>query len=63
MPIQIANRILMGDDFAIVREGLEKAVDATPDLEVVAEAEKRREAVDKALRDDIRAAILGVSDA
>jgi DNA-binding NarL/FixJ family response regulator len=36
-------------------------LDAKPDLEVVAEAEDGREAVDKALREDVHLAILDVS--
>jgi DNA-binding NarL/FixJ family response regulator len=61
MPIPLVTRILIADDFAIVREGLKKVLNAKPDLEVVAEAEDGREAVDKALREDIHLAILDVS--
>jgi DNA-binding NarL/FixJ family response regulator len=61
MPIPLVTRILIADDFAIVRQGLKKVLDAKPDLEVVAEAEDGREAVEKALKDDIHLAILDVS--
>jgi DNA-binding NarL/FixJ family response regulator len=61
MPIPLVTRILVADDFAIVREGLKKVLDAKPDLEVVAEAEDGREAVDKALKEDVHLAILDVA--
>jgi DNA-binding NarL/FixJ family response regulator len=61
MPIPLVTRILIADDFAIVREGLKKVLNAKPDLEVVAEAEDGHEAVDKALKEDVHLAILDVS--
>jgi DNA-binding NarL/FixJ family response regulator len=61
MPIPLVTRILIADDFAIVREGLKKVLDAKPDLEVIAEAEDGREAVDKALKEDVHLAVLDVS--
>lgn len=61
MPIPIVTRILIADDFTLVREGLKKVLDAKPDLEVVAEASDGAEAVDKALRDDVDLAILDIS--
>jgi DNA-binding NarL/FixJ family response regulator len=61
MPVPLVTRILIADDFAIVRQGLKKVLDAKPDLEVVAEAEDGREAVDKALKEDVHLAILDVS--
>src|SRR5919112_849642 len=61
MPIPLVTRILIADDFAIVREGLKKVLDAKPDLEVVAEAEDGREAVEKALKEDVHLVILDVS--
>jgi DNA-binding NarL/FixJ family response regulator len=61
MPIPLVTRILIADDFAIVRQGLKKVLDAKPDLEVVAEAEDGREAVEKALKEDVHLAILDVS--
>jgi DNA-binding NarL/FixJ family response regulator len=61
MPIPLVTRILVADDFAIVRQGLKKVLDAKPDLEVVAEAEDGRAAVEKALKEDVHLAILDVS--
>jgi DNA-binding NarL/FixJ family response regulator len=61
MPIPLVARILIADDFAIVREGLKKVLNAKPDLEVVAEAEDGREAVEKALKEDVHLAVLDVS--
>jgi DNA-binding NarL/FixJ family response regulator len=61
MPVPLVTRILIADDHPIVRSGLRKVLDAKPDLEVVAEAEDGREAVDKALAADVDLAILDVS--
>ena len=61
MSIPLVTRILVADDFAIVREGLKKVLDAKADLEVVAEAEDGREAVEKALTQDVHLAVLDVS--
>jgi DNA-binding NarL/FixJ family response regulator len=61
MTVPLVTRILIADDFAIVRQGLKKVLDAKPDLEVVAEAEDGREAVEKALAEDVHLAILDVS--
>jgi DNA-binding NarL/FixJ family response regulator len=61
MPIPLVARILIADDFAIVREGLKKVLNAKSDLEVVAEAEDGREAVEKALKEDVHLAVLDVS--
>jgi DNA-binding NarL/FixJ family response regulator len=61
MPIPLVTRILIADDFAIVREGLKKVLNSKPDLEVVAEAEDGREAVEKALKEDVHLAILDVA--
>jgi DNA-binding NarL/FixJ family response regulator len=61
MPIPLVTRILIADDFAVVRSGLRRLLDAKPDLEVVAEAADGREAVEKALKEDIHLAILDVS--
>jgi DNA-binding NarL/FixJ family response regulator len=61
MPVPLVTRILIADDHPIVRSGLRKVLDAKPDLEVVAEAEDGREAVDKALATDVDLAILDVS--
>jgi len=61
MPIPLVTRILVADDYPIVRSGLKKVLDAAPDLEVVAEAEDGAEAVEKALAEDIHLVILDVS--
>jgi DNA-binding NarL/FixJ family response regulator len=61
VPIPLVTRILVADDFAIVRAGLKKVLNAKPDLEVVAEAEDGRQAVDRALKEDVDLAILDVS--
>jgi DNA-binding NarL/FixJ family response regulator len=61
MPIPLVTRILIADDFPIVRSGLRKVLDAKPDLEVVAEAEDGAEAVEKALKEDVHLVILDVS--
>jgi DNA-binding NarL/FixJ family response regulator len=61
MPIPLVTRILIADDFPIVRSGLRKVLNAKPDLEVVAEAEDGAEAVEKALKEDVHLVILDVS--
>jgi DNA-binding NarL/FixJ family response regulator len=61
MPIPLVTRILVADDFAVVRAGLRRLLDAKHDLEVVAEAADGHEAVEKALKEDIHLAILDVS--
>ena len=61
MPIPLKTRILVADDFSIVRSGLCKVLNATPDLEVVAEAEDGAEAVEKAIEEDVHLAIFDVS--
>jgi DNA-binding NarL/FixJ family response regulator len=61
MPVPLVTRILIADDHPIVRSGLRKVLDAKPDLEVVAEAENGREAVETALAEDVDLAILDVS--
>ena len=61
MPIPLVTRILIADDFPIVRSGLRKVLDAKADLEVVAEAEDGQEAVERALEHDVDLVILDVS--
>ena len=61
MPIPLVTRILIADDFAVVRSGLRRLLDAKPDLEVVAEAADGHEAVEIALKEDIHLAILDIS--
>ena len=58
MPIPVVTRILVADDFPIVRSGLRKLLDAKHDLEVVAEAEDGHEAVEKAIAEDVDLVIL-----
>jgi DNA-binding NarL/FixJ family response regulator len=61
MPIPLVTRILIADDFAVVRSGLRRLLDAKPDLEVVAEAADGHEAVEIALKQDVDLAIFDVS--
>jgi DNA-binding NarL/FixJ family response regulator len=61
MTVPLVTRILIADDFAVVRAGLRNLLDAAPDLEVVAEAEDGHEAVEKALAENVHLAILDVS--
>jgi DNA-binding NarL/FixJ family response regulator len=61
MPVPLVTRILIADDFPVVRSGLRRLLDAKPDLEVVAEAADGHEAVEIALKEDIHLAILDVS--
>lgn len=61
MPIPLVTRILVADDHAIVRSGLERVLNSKPDMEVVAEAEDGADAVEKALTEDVHLAILDVS--
>ena len=61
MPIPLKTRILIADDFEVVRSGLKLVLDAQPDLHVVAEASDGAEAVTRALEDDIDLAILDIS--
>ena len=61
MPIPLVTRILIADDFPVVRSGLRRLLDSKPDLEVVAEAADGHEAVEIALKEDIHLAILDVS--
>jgi DNA-binding NarL/FixJ family response regulator len=59
--IPLVTRILVADDYQIVRSGLKTVLNAKPDLEVVAEAEDGAEAIAKALNEDIHLVILDVS--
>jgi DNA-binding NarL/FixJ family response regulator len=61
MPIPLVTRILIADDYPIVRSGLRKVLDAKSDLEVVAEAQDGAEAVEMALANDVHLAILDVA--
>jgi DNA-binding NarL/FixJ family response regulator len=61
MPIPLVTRILIADDFPIVRSGLRRVLDAKNDLEVVAEAQDGAEAVEMALANDVHLVILDVA--
>lgn len=61
MSVPLVTRILLADDHTVVRRGLRMVLDATPDLEVVAEAADGIEAVELGLRDDIHLAVLDVA--
>jgi DNA-binding NarL/FixJ family response regulator len=61
VPTPLKTRILIADDFAVVRTGLRLVLDAEPDLEVVAEAADGAQAVARALQDDVDLAILDIS--
>jgi len=61
MPIPLVTRILVADDHPVVRSGLQKVIDAQPDMRVVAEAADGAEAVKTALAEEVDLAILDVS--
>ena len=61
MPVPLVTRILVADDYALVRSGLRKVLDAQPDLRVVGEAQDGAEAVERSLAEDVDLAILDVS--
>jgi DNA-binding NarL/FixJ family response regulator len=61
MNVPLKARILLADDHAMVRRGLRQILDAEPDLEVVSEAGDGREAVERALEDDLDLAILDIT--
>jgi DNA-binding NarL/FixJ family response regulator len=61
MPTPLKTRVLLADDHAIVRSGLRAVLEAEPDIEVVAEAEDGREAVEKTLAEAVDLAILDIS--
>jgi DNA-binding NarL/FixJ family response regulator len=60
MTTPLKTRVLLADDFPVVRSGVRTVLDAEPDLEVVAEVGDGAEAVQRALSDDIDLAILDV---
>jgi DNA-binding NarL/FixJ family response regulator len=61
LSVRLTTRILLADDHAMVRRGLRHILDAEPDLDVVAEADDGRAAVDRALQNGLDLAILDVS--
>jgi DNA-binding NarL/FixJ family response regulator len=61
MTVPLKTRILLADDHAMVRRGLRHVLDAEPDLEVVAEAGDGREAVQRALGEDLHLVVMDIS--
>ena len=61
MTTPLKTRVLLADDHRVVREGLRLVLDSEPDIEVIAEADDGREAVQKALAEPVDLAILDVS--
>ena len=61
MTVPLKTRILLADDYTVVRGGLRMVLDAEPDLEVVAEADDGREAVEAAVEHEVDLAVLDVS--
>jgi DNA-binding NarL/FixJ family response regulator len=61
MTVPLKTRILLADDHAMVRRGLRHILDAEPDLEVAAEAEDGREAVEMGIANGFDLAVLDVS--
>jgi DNA-binding NarL/FixJ family response regulator len=59
--VPLKTKILLADDHAMVRRGLRHVLDAEADLEVVAEAEDGRQAVERALENELDLAVLDVS--
>ena len=59
--VPLKSKVLLADDHSMVRRGLRHILDAEPDLEVVAEAEDGREALNAALSDEVDLAILDVA--
>jgi DNA-binding NarL/FixJ family response regulator len=61
MPVPLVTRVLLADDHAIFRAGLARILDAEPDLRVTAQAEDGRQAVERALNDEVELALLDVA--
>jgi DNA-binding NarL/FixJ family response regulator len=59
--IPLVTGVLIADDHPIVRHGLRDLLNAEADFRVVAEVDDGREAVQRALRDDVDLAILDVT--
>ncbi len=60
MSLPLKTGILLADDHALVRHGLRMVLNATPDLEVVAEAGDGAQAIELGLREDVDLAVLDV---
>ena len=61
MPVPLVTRILIADDFSLVRRGLRQVLGREPDLDVVAEAADGAEAVRLTVAGGIDLALLDVS--
>jgi DNA-binding NarL/FixJ family response regulator len=61
VPVPLVTRILIADDFALVRQGLRQVLGRQPDLDVVAEAADGAEAVRLTVAGDVDLALLDVS--
>jgi DNA-binding NarL/FixJ family response regulator len=59
--VPLVTRILVADDFSLVRRGLRQVLDREPDMEVVAEAEDGAEAVRLAVAGGVDLVLLDVS--
>jgi DNA-binding NarL/FixJ family response regulator len=59
--VPLKTRILLADDHTVVRGGLKMVLNAEPDLEVVAEASDGREAVERAVENEVDLAVLDVT--
>jgi DNA-binding NarL/FixJ family response regulator len=59
--VPLKTRILLADDHTVVRGGLKLVLNAEPDLEVVAEASDGREAVERAVENEVDLAVLDVT--
>jgi DNA-binding NarL/FixJ family response regulator len=60
MSLPLKTGILLADDHALVRHGLRMVLNATPDMEVVAEAGDGAQAIELGLREDVDLAVLDV---
>ena len=61
MTTPLKTRVVIADDHAIVRSGLNALFGPAPDFEVVAEAEDGREAVLRVMETDADLAVLDIS--
>ena len=60
MTVPLKTRILLADDHAMVRRGLRHVLDAEADLEVIAEVDDGRAAVEASLDEDVDLVVLDV---